>query len=190
VTSKLAKKQNQKKKGVEPKGSGSKKTMRVAIISLVAVLIVAGGVLVYVLTRDNTPDEPRGPDGGRGFVLTPANADQFNAERGDRLPDSHFRVVMNNDWHFDTWNSPSENAYVENSSDNSRTVYIDVILRDSGELVYSSPYIPLGNSLFGFALDRPVPAGEHQATVIYRLVDDDFAEVTTLSVTVRLVISQ
>jgi hypothetical protein len=93
---------------------------------------------------------------------------------------------MNTDWDFQTSQTPSHNAYVENAPQNTRMVYFDVILDDTNELVYSSPFIPVGGKLEEFALDAKLSKGDYAATVIYHLVDDDHKEITTVSVSVNL----
>jgi hypothetical protein len=126
------------------------------------------------------------PESGRGTVMPPDNMDDIIARMSEPVQDGYYITKMNVDWTFDTWNSPSQNAYVENSPDNLRTVYFDLILDETGELIYSSPFIPLGAKLENFALDSPVPAGEYSAVVTYHLVDDEFENLSSVSVAVLL----
>jgi hypothetical protein len=46
-------------------------------------------------------------------------------------------------------------------------------MQDSGENVYSSPVLPVGAELTNFALDKELPAGTYQATVMYKLLSDE-----------------
>jgi hypothetical protein len=102
--------------------------------------------------------------------------------------DSYYEVFMNTEWIFDTARTPSRNAIVSNSPSNSRTVFIEVVLAGTEQLVYSSPYIPLGGTLTNFALNANLPAGEHPAVVTYFLVDDAGTIITDVSVSVKLII--
>ena len=142
---------------------------------LLVVLIGAVGVLTYALLQKPEPEIPmeRETIGGRGTLATPENIDEINARRTE-ASDRYFTTNMNTDWTFESWNKPSPNAYVGNDETNTRTIYFDLVLKETEELVYSSPYIPVGAELKEFALDREVSAGEHAATVTYHTVDDDY----------------
>ena len=124
--------------------------------------------------------------GGRSTVVSEGNVDEIRGRLGSPIEDGYYETRMNVNWSFPSVGEPSTNAYVENSPNNTRTVYFDLTLAETGELIYSSPFIPVGAKLEGFALDAHVPAGEHSGTVTYHLVDDDHQEITTVSVAVTL----
>jgi len=159
------------------------------IIGVMAVALA--GVLTYFLWPE-PEEEPEPPPvevaGGRGTVLTPDNLEEFWDRRDNPPPGAHYITTMNNKWTFDTWNTPSENAYVENDIRNEFKVYFDVVLESDGRTVYSSPFIPQGSTLRDFALDESVSAGEHPAIVTYFLTDENDEEVSQLSVRVTLTI--
>jgi len=203
----LAEKNNASQKGgdVKRKETGNK-TISIAIIILLVVLITIGAVLIYVLTRNDgnsdsnealVPRQTVGPGeitGGRGTVVTTPEDYQAKIEELNKPnPDRSYRVNMSLEWKFDKWDTPSSNTFVRNLAENSRTVYIDFFLNDEdgelGDMVYSSPYIPLGEELRNFALDKEVAAGEYSATVVFHLVDDEYNEITDLSVGVQLIIA-
>jgi hypothetical protein len=191
--------------------NNKKKSMSLLIIILLITLIAAVGVLIYLqlsrnsniannetnaesnLIQRGTTDKPERPVlGGQGVVLTEENYEMVMEELNTPSSDKYYTVNMSSIWEFDTWDTPSSKAYVSNSEKNSRTVYIDLYLTDEDgeitDLVYSSPYIPLGETLRNFALDREVPAGQHNVKAVFTLVDDEFNEVTTVTVGTKLLI--
>lgn len=199
VNSKSAKingdRDNMKKRSSKKASSSEEGLTRGKLIVLVGVLVVLGAATVALQFFFGGPDEvpmtlQTDPAGGRPTVLTAENLDLFQAQHNQPTQDGYYRTKMNVEWVFDTWDSPSENAYVANSGSNTRTVYFDVILNDTQQTVYSSPYIPVGRELTDFALDEPLAAGIYGATVVYHLVDDDNAELTTVSVSVTLYIQK
>ena len=147
------------------------------LIAVVAVVIVAlVGIIIYLLFyKDNEAKDTR------PTVVTQDNVNDVIAAMDKPVEDGSYEITMNTEWTFD---KKSSDAYVENSTANTRTVYFDVTLADSGELVYSSPYIPVGEKIQGFALDSELEPGTYDALVTYHLVDDNKEEVSNLSVTV------
>ena len=185
-----------KSKGVGDKTRKSKKQKKkiqpthVVIVTLGAALI---GVLAFFLwpSAEELPAPPteRPIVGGRGTLLTPENIAEVREQFSGPLEDAQYTVSMTSNWEFETALSPSSNARVNNVERNTRTVYFDVTLRGTDELVYSSPYILLGGTVSNFALDKELEAGVHDAIVTFFLVDDDFEVVADVQVTVTLTIN-
>ena len=168
------------------------KPIHIALFSVGAIAVVAAAVILIILfsrTNDVPENEviivtPQG--GGRGMVVTQENVEEMREWLDSPIEDGYYETRMSIDWVFPNSSEPSTTAYIENSTNNTRTVYFDLFLADTSELIYSSPFIPVGARLEGFALDAHVPAGEYSGIVTYHLVDDDFEEITTVSVGVTL----
>lgn len=182
---------------MKSKKSGSKVSKATVCVCVVAVVIIAVlvGVIIYLLNAPapepyGTPPETGRVSGVQGTVLTPENIEQVRAEL-ERVEEEDLRYVvsMNSNWIFETALTPSENARVDNVERNSRTVFFDVLLRETGELVYTSPYLPLGSTLKGFSLTHDIGAGVHDALVVFYLVDDDYEIITDVTVTVTLTVN-
>lgn len=193
----MVEKRNDKRRSASKKVDEKPKSKSpVIIIALLLVLIVIGIIVIIVLLTDkddnNTGLIARENVGvsvpSRGMIVTPENVDEVRASMESIAPieDRYFETAMNFDWTFDTWDTPSKNAYVKNSENNGRIVYFDVTIDNTGELVYSSPYISIGAVLENFALNRELSAGNYTATLTYYLVDDEFNEVSNLSVVLTL----
>lgn len=170
-----------------------RRTLIVVIIIAVLVIAVLVGVIVFLMTRP--ADEPATDrnsdfDNSRATVLTEENYEEVLSRAREPVTDGYYNCQMNVEWNFASATDPSYNAYVANSTINTRTVYFDVNLEESGILVYSSPYIPVGAELREFALTEELSAGDYPAVVTYHLVDDDHQELSTVSVSVTLHIEQ
>lgn len=167
----------------------------VAVLAVIAALV---GVIVFLLTRP-APElvmQPYGfpPVGHRipgpsGTVLTPENREQVLSELENVAPeDRSYTVSMSNDWVFETALTPSANARVRNLERNSRTVFFDLLLRETMEVIFTSPYLPLGSTFEGFALDRDIGAGVHDVLLVIYLVDDDYEIITDVTVGVTITV--
>jgi hypothetical protein len=152
-------------------------------IAALAVLVILVAVFVYIRTKPT--DQPDTTDTRATFV-TEDNVDEVKEEMSKPIDDGSYECIMNTDWHFSDGSAVSYDAYVENSENNSRTVYFDVALDDTQQVVYSSPYLPLGSKLDEIRLDQDLDAGEYGAIVTYYLVDDDHNVITDVSVRVTL----
>ena len=163
-------------------------------VSAVAVMAIVTIVVLWLGGTNDLPmpDAPSRPaieapaTGGRGTVINEQNVDEIREQLNRPVDDAYYETYMNVNWLFPDPSGPSSNAFVENSTNNSRTVYFDLILADSKELIYSSPFIPVGARLDKFELDAELPEGVYGAIVVYHLVDDDHQEITTVSVAVTL----
>ncbi len=150
---------------------------RLIIIGASVVFLAMAAVIIFLLTQTDAKQ----PKDERPTVVSQGNAAEVKETMDEPVEDGYYQIMMNTEWTFD---GKTSNAYVENSKNNSRTVYIDVFRSDTNELVYSSPYIPVGEKLQGFMLDADLASGSYDGLVTYHLVDDNNEEVSSLSVTV------
>lgn len=155
-----------------------KKKKRLLLIFLAILLVAAVGLAVFILSRKD--------EDGRETVVTEENVEKVKQQLQEPVEDGYYKTKMTVDWTFEDGESVSTDAYVANSTDNTRKVYFDVNLADTQELVYSSPYLPVGTELKEIKLDKDLSAGDYDCVLTYHLVNDDDEEITTLSVTVTL----
>jgi len=153
----------------------------VAIVAIVLVLVLAV-VLVLVLTRK----EPEPEVQGKATIVTEENVQDIMQSVSEPNTDASYTVTMTNEWTFEDGKASAQDFYVKNTENNSRTVYFDLLLADTNELIYSSPYIPVGESMDTITLDKELEAGDYNVIMTYHLVDDDKTEITTVSVTVGI----
>lgn len=170
-------------KNTSPPGSvdnsPKKKKSTYVIIGVLLILIIALGIIIYLLF-------PREEEDDRSMIVTEDNVEEIQEQMEKAAEDAYYETSMTTDWTFENGKAKSQDAFVENPSSNTRTVYFDVNLADSDDLVYSSPYIPVGKSLKGFSLSKKLKKGDYPAVVTYHLVDDDNEEVADVSVGVTL----
>lgn len=95
---------------------------------------------------------------------------------------------MNTDWVFPDGDSASANAFVENSTANQNMVYFTITLRDSDEELMRSPYLAVGSRLDDIKLDTALEAGIYDSVITYHLVDDEFKELSSVSLYMTITI--
>jgi len=175
----------EKETGTETPTNEVKKSKKGGAIILILVIAILIGIIIYLLMRPS--DEP---DDNRATIVTEDNVDEVIEKMNEPVEDGYYSCQMNVEWSFVDSSQPSYNAYVANSDINTRTVYFDVNLEEDNTLVYTSPYIPVGEELKEIKLTEDLPAGDYPAVVTYHLVDDDHKELSNVAVTVTLHIEQ
>lgn len=172
-----------------PAQGANNKSMKIIIAVFAVIVLALIGVVAFLLTRPKeaaVAEQTEQSTDARGVLVTPDNVDEIIASIQEPIQDGSYMTSMNVDWTFEDGTSPSSDAYVENAPENTRMVYFDVILSDTSETVYSSPFIPVGSKLSGLTLEKDLDAGSYEAVVVYHLVDDDKQEISTVSVSVNL----
>jgi hypothetical protein len=165
------------------KGGNSTKII-VAVIGIITVGAI--GAAAYFTTHKPVEEEVKTKE-----IVSAENVEEKVTEIFEKEPDnvpSYYTATQNPQWIFKDGAAVTENAYVENVTENSTPVYFDLIVDETGEVVYSSPVLELGATLNGFKLDKPLDKGDYNCTVEYHLVDDDQNTLTTVNVGVTVII--
>lgn len=177
-------KANERINGRISPNDGKKSSTKVVIIIAVVIILILIGVILYLLLR-------RGTDSDYNMVVTPDNVEEIMSLMSDeqRTPIGSYQVTMNTSWVFPDGQSASTNAQVENSVYNQNTVYFTIALAsDEDTDIYRSPYLMVGSHLDNIKLDTVLDAGTYDSVLTYHLVDDDYEEVSTVSVALTLTI--
>lgn len=166
-------------------GSVQKKTSRrpVILVAVAAAVLVVGGVLLSSVF---------GEEEKANIVVAPDNVQDMIAEleEYERTPIGSYEANMTNSWTFPDSHSASTDAYIGNSINNQHTVYFTIALKDSEEDIYTSPYIPVGSRMEYVTLDCDLPAGTYSTILTYHLVDDDYKELSYVSVGLEIIIEK
>jgi len=160
----------------------------IAVICVgVVIIAVLAGVIVYLLHKNNDENNAES-DPGRGVVVNEDNVEEVLNQLETPTPPGMYEVVMNSMWSFPSGSEASSDAYVENSTRNSQSVYFDVTLQDTGETVFESPILTVGSHLDSedIKLDKDLEAGTYDGLVTYHLLDDEGNSVSTVKLTLTI----
>lgn len=159
---------------------------RGALIGIIVVLIAVIAFAGYLLLKPNRAEL----SGSANLVVDETNADSILSDMQNEVEEGMYTVKMNSQWTFPDGKSESKDAYVANAAENRKAVYFEVILQDTSQKVFTSPTIPTGSAIQGFALDKKLAKGEYLAYCNYHLINEDGSEFSTLAVEVTLNISK
>ena len=109
-----------------------------------------------------------------------------NLDPAKKTPLGSFQINMNTEWTFPSGKSTSKNAFVSNYIGNTHTVYFTISPANSKEIIYTSPYIPIGGTLNNITLNCDLPAGTHKARLTYHLIDANGTDHSTLAMNIKI----
>jgi len=164
--------------------SGSAKRGFIVIAVFLVIVIALVAVIAFLLGRNANSGSDTGTQSsstGNGrevveptrLVLDEDSAANVMDEMRQEVEEGMFECNMSMTWTFADGSAKSNDAYVANSTNNKYPIYFDVELKDTGEVVYSSPVLPVGTSLTNFALDKDIDPGNYKARVVYYLIKDE-----------------
>ncbi|MGN0327449.1 MAG: hypothetical protein ACI4D4_00575 [Lachnospira sp.] len=154
----------------------------VSVVLIVSIVVVA---VVAVVGRGGLKKSAQ----TYNLVVTPDNIEELRAANRETVAPGSYDVSMNSTWNFSNARSASSNAFVQNLLSNSNTVKFTVKRKDSGNVIYTSPYIPVGSSLSNIKLeDGSLNKGTYPCVVTYHLVDEEYRELSSVSINISVVI--
>lgn len=158
-----------------------------AIVAFFAATLIAV-VTVLGVSSQKTP-------GDSVKIVTPLNVDalatsEVKSESAINVTD--YEAVLNTNWYFNTEdNTYASNAYVENSRYNKCRVRFTVALTESpDEILYRSKDLKVGDKVRGVKLDKKLADGVYDATVTYRILDDNGNETGNVKTGITLYIGE
>lgn len=151
----------------------AKKVRRKKRLVVIAFIVLLAALVICILLLLRKPE-----DEGRNFVDRD-NVDTIMEDMTEKVEEGMFECMMTTEWTFENGDSESPNAYVANVENNRYTIYFDVYEKETNELLYSSPLLPVGTEIRNIKLDKKLAAGEYKAVVMYTLVDEDEQEVSS-----------
>lgn len=155
-------------------------TQKILIIGMIVLILIVSGFGIALLLK---PAAPAASDDQSDTVETTGNVimddDNFEnviADMQRKAKEGNFRVKMNMAWTFPDGASASPDAYVANSEANHGPVTFQVLLEDTGEVIYTSPELPLGSKVADITLTKDLEPGTYNCICQYQLFTEDKKE--------------
>lgn len=148
-----------------------KKKTGIIIGSIIVLLLLAViGVMAFMLVRKEADE----PEESSGYVLNEENYQQIQENMSEAVSEGYFETYMNTTWTFADGASETKDAVLGNAPNNTKPIRCEVILSDTGEIIYKTGVIPVGAVLDPFKLDKDLDAGIYEAICqIYLLKEQE-----------------
>lgn len=116
------------------------------------------------------------------YVMDEGNYQQIMEDMKNEVDDGYFETYMNTDWTFHDGSSETQDAVLGNSPNNTKPIRCEVLLRDTGEVIYTTGVLPVGALLPPFKLDVDLDAGVYDAVCkVYLLNEGEDGKYTDAS---------
>ena len=172
----------------------------VLVVAAIVICILLGVIVFLLMTAKDGDDAGKEAKKQEATVITADNVDEVveqmeqKAEEKEELKAqaATYRVTMSPEWTFKAGETAAVDAYVENSTANSTMVYYTIALEGSQEEILTSPYMEVGSKMMDgqIELSNPLEEGTHSAIITYHLVDDEFNELSTVSMYMTIIVEQ
>lgn len=139
-------------------------------VLLILILIAVIVVLIFLLVGKKEPESSLGMQGA--YVMNEENYQQIMEDMESQVRDGYFETYMNNQWTFQNGTSETQDAVLGNSPNNKKPVRYEVVLEDTGEVVFATGVLPVGVQLPPFKLDVDLDAGTYEAVCMVYLLDE------------------
>lgn len=144
------------------------KNKKLIVIGIIILLLAVIGVLIFMLFRKDGKEREQTD----GYVINESNYQQIQEDMVDEVAEGYFETYMNTTWTFENGTSVSQDAVLGNSPNNTKPIRCEVILEDTGEIVYKTGAIPVGTVLDPFGLDKDLDAGTYEAICQIYLLEE------------------
>ena len=144
-----------------------KKKIVIIVGSIVVLLLVIIGVLVFLLLKKDETEPV-------GYTMNESNYEQIKENMESEVREGYFETYMNTEWTFPDGTSETADAVLGNSPNNTKPIRCEVVLSDTGEVIYKTNVIPVGAVLDPFKLEKDLDAGTYEAVCeIYLLKEQE-----------------
>jgi len=166
------------------RANGPKKKSQKKIMIIFGAIIILVGVFTWIIISTFFEKEVYNQ------VVTPDNVDKMieSIDQKEVAAPGSFEVLMNTTWSFKSSEESSFDAQIANSTYNKDTMYFTIKIDGSEKDIYTSPYVPVGSALENIKLDKKLNKGNYDCVLTYHIVDKEFSEKSTVSVSMKIII--
>lgn len=153
------------KKGINPK----------VLIAIVVCLIVVGAGCVFGMYRymdgKNKDNQTVTTDAGNGNIVISEDKKISASDIAEKVNDGMIVVKMTSKWTFNS-DCTSSNAYLANSDKNNYPLKFEITRKDTGEVLMTTPEVPVGSCIENFGLPNKLPSGTYDVSIAHQAVKD------------------
>ena len=156
--------------------SKKKKTLVIVVVLVLFATVGAlGAVCIHLYQKSNAGQEEEttlknAAVSGSSIVVSDDKRD-VAGEIKQKTADGKIVVKMTQSWVFED-GCKTSNAYLANSERNSYDLRFEISLADTGEVLMTSPDVPVGSCIENFGLEKTLDPGDYDVVVAHQQIKD------------------
>ena len=147
-----------------------KKTKMLFIcICAVAFVAVGAAAAMFIMMNNNKEEDDVPPT---AYTMEEENYQQIMEDMSAQVEEGYFETYMTTDWVFPDGSSEASQAMLGNSPNNTKPIRCELLLNETGEVLFSTNVLPVGALVSPIKLDKNLEAGVYDATCMIYLMDE------------------
>ena len=145
------------------KNKEKEKKKRIIVIVLAVVVVALAVILIFTLSKEPESSNTNPQDTNSDFIIDPNAGDGVTVTETPQKADSikipgYPSITI-------AANTPNVTMALLNPEGNPCYFKFEIVLKDSGETIYESQFVPPGKTITDVTLTRGLSEGEHPATI-------------------------
>lgn len=139
----------------------------VACVCAVALLAVGAAVAMFIMMNNKEDDAPQ-----TAYTMEEDNYQQIMENMSAQVQEGYFETYMTTEWVFPDGSSEASEAMLGNSPNNTKPIRCELLLGETGEMLFKTGVMPVGTLVSPIKLDKDLDAGVYDATCMIYLMND------------------
>ncbi len=145
----------------------NKKTKVIVACVCILALIATGAAVTMFILMNREDDAPQ-----TTYTMDEGNYQQIMDDMSAQVQEGYFETYMTTEWKFPDGVSEASDAMLGNSPNNTKPIRCELLLDETGEVLFESGVIPVGALVSPIQLERDLEAGTYETTCMIYLMNE------------------
>lgn len=139
----------------------------IACVCVMALFAMGSAVAMFIIMNNNKADMPQ-----TVYTMDKNNYQQIMEDMSAQVQEGYFETYMTTEWIFPDGSSEASDAMLGNSPNNTKPIRCQLILDETGEVLFETGVLPVGALVSPIKLNRNLEAGIYDATCMIYLMNE------------------
>lgn len=144
-----------------------KKTKIIVACACTVALLAVGAAVIMFFMMNRKEEEPQ-----TTYTMDEDNYQQIMDDMGEKVQEGYFETYMTTEWVFPDGSAEASEAMLGNSPNNTKPIRCELLLDETGEVLFETGVLPVGALVSPIKLDRELEAGTYDATCMIYLMNE------------------
>lgn len=144
-----------------------KKTKTIVAVSCIVALLAVGAAVAMFIMMNHKEEESQAM-----YTMDEGNYQQIMDDMSAQVQEGYFETYMTTEWTFPDGSSDASEAMLGNSPNNTKPIRCELLLDETGEVLFETGVLPVGALVSPIRLERDLEAGTYDATCMIYLMNE------------------